>query len=112
MIDRAVLDLVSYAWAGFGAAFGPVIVFSLFWRAMTAHAAIAGMLTGALTVVSWSNLQGGIFDLYEIVPGFVFARWRYWESVLLNQSRISTCLLSLRRLSFCGGLIELRCAPF
>lgn len=71
--ESRVLDLVSYAWAGFGAAFGPIIVFSLFWRAMTARAAIAGMLTGALTVVFWSNLQGGIFDLYEIVPGFVFA---------------------------------------
>ncbi|MGB0443201.1 MAG: sodium:solute symporter family transporter, partial [Pseudohongiellaceae bacterium] len=71
--ESRVLDLVSYAWAGFGAAFGPIIVFSLFWRAMTARAAIVGMLTGALTVVFWSNLQGGIFDLYEIGPGFVFA---------------------------------------
>ena len=58
---------------GFGAAFGPIIVFSLFWWAMTARAAIGGMLTGALTVVFWSNLEGGIFDLYEIVPGFLLA---------------------------------------
>jgi len=68
-----VLDLVSYAWAGFGAAFGPVIVFSLFFRQMTAMAAVAGMLLGAVTVLVWSNLSGGIFDLYEIVPGFAFA---------------------------------------
>jgi sodium/proline symporter len=68
-----VLDLVSYAWAGFGAAFGPVILFSLLWRPMTAAAALAGMLTGATTVVVWSNLGGGLFDLYEIVPGFVLA---------------------------------------
>jgi sodium/proline symporter len=68
-----VLDLVSYAWAGFGAAFGPVILFSLLWRPMTAAAALAGMLTGAITVVIWSNLSGGLFELYEIVPGFVLA---------------------------------------
>ena len=71
--ESRVLDLVSYAWAGFGAAFGPVIVFSLFWRKMTAAAAIAGMIVGAVTVVVWSNLGGGIFDLYEIVPGFALA---------------------------------------
>ena len=71
--DSRVLDLVSYAWAGFGAAFGPVIVFSLFWRQMTAMSAVAGMLLGAVTVLVWSNLSGGIFDLYEIVPGFAFA---------------------------------------
>ena len=71
--NSRVLDLVSYAWAGFGASFGPVIVFSLFWRKMTAAAAIIGMLLGAVTVVVWSNLSGGLFDLYEIVPGFLFA---------------------------------------
>ena len=68
-----VLDLVSYAWAGFGAAFGPVIVFSLFWRSMTAASAIAGMIVGAVTVVFWSNMSGGLFELYEIVPGFALA---------------------------------------
>ena len=71
--ESRVLDLVSYAWAGFGAAFGPVIVFSLFWRKMTAASAIAGMIVGAITVVVWSNLKGGLFDLYEIVPGFALA---------------------------------------
>ncbi len=68
--DSLVLELVSYAWAGFGAAFGPVVLFALFWRRTTALAALAGMVTGAATVVLWSNLDGGIFDLYEIVPGF------------------------------------------
>jgi len=71
--ESRVLELVSYAWAGFGAAFGPVIVFSLFWRKMTALSAIIAMLLGASTVVIWSNLSGGIFDLYEIVPGFLLA---------------------------------------
>jgi sodium/proline symporter len=71
--DSRVLDLVSYAWAGFGASFGPVILFSLFWRQMTGLAAIAGMLSGAVTVVLWSSLEGGWFDLYEMVPGFAIA---------------------------------------
>ena len=71
--NSRVLELVSYAWAGFGAAFGPVIIFSLFWRSMTALSAVIGMIVGAVTVVVWSNLSGGLFELYEIVPGFLFA---------------------------------------
>jgi len=71
--DSSVLDLVSYAWAGFGAAFGPVILLSLFWRRMTANGALAGILTGGLTVLIWKQLSGGIYELYEIVPGFILA---------------------------------------
>jgi len=71
--NSRVLDLVSYAWAGFGAAFGPVIVFSLYWRRMTRNGAVAGMLVGALTVLIWSNISGGLFDIYEILPGCLFA---------------------------------------
>ncbi|MBH03439.1 MAG: sodium/proline symporter PutP [Xanthomonadales bacterium] len=70
--DSKVLDLVSYAWSGFGAAFGPVIILSLFWRRMTSTGALAGMLVGAITVIVWKPLSGGIFDMYEIVPGFIF----------------------------------------
>ncbi|MDZ5474607.1 sodium/proline symporter PutP [Bacillus sp. 31A1R] len=69
--DSSVLDLVSYAWAGFGAAFGPVIIISLFWRRMNRNGALAGIITGAITVVVWEKLKGGLFDLYEIVPGFI-----------------------------------------
>lgn len=71
--ENTVLDLVGYAWAGFGAAFGPVIILSLFWKRMTKNGALAGMVVGGLTVIIWSNLSGGLFDLYEIVPGFVFS---------------------------------------
>lgn len=71
--DSKVLSLVSYAWAGFGAAFGPVVLFSLLWREMTRNGALAGMLTGAITVLVWKQLSGGIFELYELLPGFVFA---------------------------------------
>lgn len=68
-----VLDLVAQAWAGFGAAFGPAILLSLFWRRMTRNGAVAGIVVGGLTVVIWQRLSGGIFDLYELVPGFAFS---------------------------------------
>ena len=68
--DRNVLDLVAYAWAGFGASFGPLILLSLYWKRMTRNGAIGGMVGGGLTVLIWKQLEGGWFDLYEIVPGF------------------------------------------
>lgn len=66
-----VLSIVSYAWAGFGAAFGPVVLFSLWWRRTTASGALAGMIVGAATVLIWH--QGAWWGLYEIVPGFILA---------------------------------------
>lgn len=71
--DSSVLSLVAYAWAGFGAAFGPVVLLSLFWRRMTRNGALAGLIVGAVTVIVWKQLTGGIFDVYEILPGFLFA---------------------------------------
>jgi sodium/proline symporter len=71
--ESKVLDLVAYAWAGFGATFGPTIILSLFWKRMTRNGAFAGILVGGLTVVIWKQLKGGFFDLYEIVPGFVLS---------------------------------------
>ncbi|WP_192459311.1 sodium/proline symporter PutP [Musicola keenii] len=65
-----VLGLVSYAWAGFGAAFGPVILISLLWPRMTRNGALFGMLVGAATVIIWK--QYGWLNLYEIIPGFLF----------------------------------------
>jgi sodium/proline symporter len=69
--DNTILALVAYAWAGFGASFGPVIILSLFWKKMTSWGAISGIVTGAITVILWKQAKGGIFNLYEIVPGFV-----------------------------------------
>lgn len=69
--DSSVLGLVSYAWAGFGAAFGPVLILSLYWRGITRNGALAGIVVGALTVVGWKQLSGGIYDLYEIVPAII-----------------------------------------
>lgn len=71
--ESKVLELVSYAWAGFGAAFGPVIILSLFWKRMTRNGALAGMIVGAVTVIVWSLLTGGLFDVYELAPGFLFS---------------------------------------
>lgn len=68
-----VLGLVSYAWAGFGAAFGPMILLALYWKNYNKFGAISSIIVGALTVIVWKNLEGGLFDLYEIVPGFIFA---------------------------------------
>ena len=69
--DSKVLGMVSYAWAGFGAAFGPVIILSLFWSRMTRGGALAGIITGAVTVLVWK--QFGWLGLYEIIPGFILA---------------------------------------
>ncbi len=69
--DRSVLDLVAYAWAGFGATFGPLVLLSLYWKRMTRNGAIAGIIGGGITVLLWKQLEGGWFELYEIVPGFV-----------------------------------------
>jgi sodium/proline symporter len=66
-----IFSLVSYAWAGFGATFGPLILLALFWKGCTNKGAIAGIITGGITVILWHNLHGGIFDLYEIIPGFL-----------------------------------------
>ncbi|WP_413282593.1 sodium/proline symporter PutP [Vibrio sp. MA40-2] len=71
--DSSVLGLVSYAWAGFGAAFGPAIVLSLYWSKMNRNGALAGIITGGVTIVIWKQLSGGWFDVYEIVPGIVFS---------------------------------------
>lgn len=68
--DSRVLGLVSYAWAGFGAAFGPVVLLSLVWGRMTGAGALAGMVAGALTVVLWKHTGSA---LYEMVPGFLVA---------------------------------------
>ena len=71
--NNRVLGLVAYAWAGFGAAFGPVVIFSVMWKGMTRNGALAGMIVGAVTVVVWKNWIDGLlgWGLYEIVPGFL-----------------------------------------
>lgn len=74
--DNRVLGLVAYAWAGFGAAFGPVVLLSVVWRGMTRDGALAGIVVGALTVVLWKHYSP--IELYEIIPGFLFAALAIW----------------------------------
>ena len=77
--DSSVLTLVSNAWAGFGAAFGPLVIFSLIWRGMNRNGAVAGMVVGALTVILWIygpfEMNGMALNswLYAIVPGFILS---------------------------------------
>ena len=71
--DSNVLNIVAYAWAGFGASFGSVMLFSLFWGEMTRLGAIAGIIAGALCVIIWKNFIYAHFPLYEIIPGFLIA---------------------------------------
>ena len=68
--DSRVLDMVAYAWAGFGATFGPVLLLAVWWPRLTRAGALAGMVAGGLTVIVWKHLAGGWFDLYELAPGF------------------------------------------
>lgn len=71
--NSSIFSLVSCAWGGIGATFGPLILFSLFWKRMTLAGAIAGMIVGGVTDLLWYNLSGGVFDIYEIIPGFLFS---------------------------------------
>ncbi|UXI03701.1 sodium/proline symporter PutP [Photobacterium sp. TY1-4] len=71
--DATLLSMVAYAWGGFGASFGPVILFSLFWKRMTRTAAISGLVVGSVVALIWNQNQGGIFDLFGVVPGFIAA---------------------------------------
>lgn len=70
--ESKVLGLVAYAWAGFGAAFGPLILLSVFWKRMTLKGALVGMIVGAVTVIVWKNTMAET-GLYEIVPGFILS---------------------------------------
>ncbi len=73
--DSIIFNIVSFAWAGFGATFGPLMLFSLFWKRTNRAGAIAGMLSGAATVFIWKlvlNPQlGGVFEIYELLPAFI-----------------------------------------
>lgn len=74
--DSSVFKIVSFAWAGFGAAFGPVVLFALFWKRSNMYGALAGMVSGGVMVFVWKFLVrplGGVFDIYELLPAFLVA---------------------------------------
>ena len=72
--NSVIFEVVSFAWSGFGATFGPIILFSLFWKRVNRAGAIAGMLSGGITVFVWKLLLkplGGVFGIYELLPAFL-----------------------------------------
>lgn len=74
--NSIIFTVVSFAWAGFGATFGPIMLFSLFWKRTTRNAAIAGMISGGSMVFIWNLLLkplGGVFGIYELFPAFVLS---------------------------------------
>jgi sodium/proline symporter len=87
--DSSVFALVSYAWAGLGAAFGPVIIASLFWRRTNKWGAIAGMISGAVTVIAWIQIakvsSATIFGLYELLPAFIISSISIYVVSLLTE---------------------------
>jgi sodium/proline symporter len=74
--ESRVFSIVAYAWAGFGAAFGPALIASLFWKRTTREGVLAGIITGGLTVILWK--WAGIPEIYEIIPGFLLALSAIW----------------------------------
>lgn len=76
--NSSIMNLVSFAWSGFGAAFGPIIILALFWKHINAKGAIAGMLTGFITDVIWNSFFNGI----GIIPGLLNQDWCIWNSGL------------------------------
>ena len=74
--DSNVFKIVSFAWAGFGASFGPLVLASLFWKRATYRGALAGMVTGGATVFIWKFLiapLGGVLGIYELLPAFLLS---------------------------------------
>ncbi len=74
--DSVIFSIVSFAWAGFGATFGPIMLFSLFWKRTNRAGAIAGMVGGAFMVFFWKlviSKLGGVFAIYELLPAFIFS---------------------------------------
>jgi sodium/proline symporter len=72
--DSSVFQIVSFAWAGFGAAFGPLMLCALFWKRTNKYGALAGMVSGGVTIFIWKFLVrplGGVLNIYELLPGFI-----------------------------------------
>ena len=74
--ENSIFGIVSFAWAGFGAGFGPLVICSLFWKRTTLPGAISGMVAGGVMVFVWKYAirpLGGIFDVYELLPAFIIS---------------------------------------
>ena len=74
--EGSVFEIVSFAWAGFGAAFGPVVLFALFWKRTNKWGALSGMVVGGVMIFVWKYViapLGGVFAIYELLPAFILA---------------------------------------
>ena len=74
--DSSVFEIVSFAWAGFGATFGPVMIMALFWKRSNTYGALAGLISGGISIFVWKfkvRPLGGAFDIYELLPAFLIA---------------------------------------
>ena len=74
--ESSVFQIVSFAWAGFGATFGPVMLFALFWKRSNKYGVMAGMIAGAIMIFVWKFVVrpfGGAWDIYELLPAFIVA---------------------------------------
>jgi len=87
--DNKILDLVAYAWSGFGASFGPALLFTLFWKKIRGVAVIAGIITGGVSVILWKHLGSNFIPgINEIIPGFILA-----SVVIVAVSRLNDSLV-------------------
>jgi Na+/proline symporter len=84
--NRVIFEFVLYAWAGLGAAFGPPLILGLLWKKTTSYGAIAGAITGFLTVIIWKNMPVLSGSLYELVPGFFLALLVVWGVSRIEQT--------------------------
>ena len=87
--NESIFRIVSYAWAGLGAAFGPLMLFSLFWKRTTLQGAVAGMLTVGIMVVVWKqgiSRLGGVFAVYELLPAFILSALVIWVVSLATRA--------------------------
>ena len=90
--ESLVYDLVLYAWGGLGAAFGPPILLTLWWKRTTKAGVFAGMLVGTITVLVWYNVTPLHDFLYELIPGFFFSLLATWLVSLFTQpTRSENC---------------------
>ena len=74
--NSSVFQIVSFAWAGFGATFGPVMILALFWKRSNKYGALAGLISGGIMIFVWKfavRPLGGAFDIYELLPSFLVA---------------------------------------
>ena len=74
--NSTIFGITSFAWAGFGATFGPLMLFSLFWKKTSYAGAVSGMVVGGVTVFVWNKLVkplGGAFGVYELLPAFILS---------------------------------------